>query len=243
MSYNEEDLTEATKIIAYLKSIRIFAIVILILGVLYFGFKLYNNTTGTELYLLDGFIGLLSLGSLAIFISLISKTAAIYGISSILAGLIFAYSVFSYRGDTDSFIVGIGVLAGLIVVRQGFRAAFGSRSQEAFSRANQKKVSFVIHVLKSLKQKRPDGKDAMHGTYTHEEKRKKLSIQLLDDVACFVLEGQADPTFFDRKNVYMSELRRNGSTLDISIMVDNHDWIEAQFSPDDFKKYEAWKDR
>ena len=66
---------------------------------------------------------------------------------------------------------------------------------------------------------------------------------MLDDVACFVLEGQADPTFFDRKNVYMSELRRNGSALDISIMVDNHDWIEAQFSPDDFKKYEAWKDR
>ena len=243
MKYNETDLTEATKIIAYLKSIRIFAIVILILGVLYFGFKLYNNTTGTELYLLDGFIGLLSLGSLAIFIRLTSTTAAIYGISSILAGLIYSYSVFSYRGDTDSFLIGIGVIAGLIVVRQGFKVAFGNRSQEAFSRANQKKVSFVINLLRSLKQSLPDEKNAIHCTYTHEEKKRKLSIQLLDDVACFVLEGQSDPTFFDRKNVYMSVLQRNADSLNVSIMVDNHDWIEAQFKPDDLRKYEAWKDR
>lgn len=242
MKYNEADLTEATKILAYLRSIRIYAIVILILGVLYLGFKIHNNTTGTELYLLDCFIGIISLGSLSVFITLNSKTANLYGISSIIAGAIYSFSVVYYRGDTDTFITGIGVFAGLIVMKQGVNVAFGNRSQEAFSRANQKKVSFIINLLKSLKQSLPNEKNVIHSTYTHEGKQKNLSIQLLDDVACFLLEGNSEPMFFDRKNVYMSVLQKNADSLNVSIMVDNHDWIEAQFKPDDLKKYQAWKD-
>ena len=242
MKYNETDLTAATKIIAYLRSIRIYALVILILGVLYLGFKMYNNTTGTELYLLDCFIGIISLGSLSIFITLNSKTANIYGISSIIAGAVYAFSVVYYRGDTDAFITGIGVIAGLIVIKQGVNVAFGNRSQEAFSRANQKKVSFVINLLKSLRQSPPNEKNAIQCTYTHEGKQKKLSIQLLDDVACFLLEENSEPMFFDRTAVYITELQKNANFLHVSIMVDNHDWIEAQFKPDDYKKYQAWKD-
>ena len=242
MKYNEADLTEATKILAYLRSIRIYAIVILILGVLYLSFKIHNNTTGTELYLLDCFIGIISLGSLSVFITLNSKTANLYGISSIIAGAIYSFSVVYYRGDTDAFVTGIGVFAGLIVMKQGVNVAFGNRSQEAFSRTNQKKVSFVINLLKSLKQSRPNGKNAIHCTYTHEGKQKNLSIQLLDDVACFLLEGNSEPMFFDRKNVYMSVLQKNADSLNVSIMAANHDWIEAQFKPDDLKKYQSWKD-
>ena len=214
MKYNETDLTEATKIIAYLRSIRIYAIVILILGVLYLGFKIYNNTTGTELYLLDCFIGIISLGSLSIFITLNSKTANIYGISSIIAGAVYSFSVVYYRGDTDTFVTGIGVIAGLIVIKQGVNVAFGSRSQEAFSRANQKKVSFVINLLKSLKQSMPNEKNVIHCTYTHEGKQKNLSIQLLDDVACFFLKGNSEPMFFDRNTVYITELQKNRGFLE-----------------------------
>jgi hypothetical protein len=242
MKYDETDLTEATKIISYLRSIQIFAFVILILSVLYLGFKIYNNTTGTELYLLDCFIGIMGLGSLAIFINLNSKTANMYGVSCIIAGVIYSFSIIYYRGDTDSFITGTGLLVGLIVIRQGVRVAFGNRSQEAFSKVNQKKVAFVMNILKSLQQSLPNENDVIHCTYTDEGEKRNLSIKLLDDVACFVLKVNSEPVFFDRNNVYISLLQENQDFLDVSISVHNHDWLEAQLKPDDFKKYEAWKD-
>jgi len=243
MQYSETDLTEATKIISYLRSIQIYAVVILILSVLYVGFKIHNNTIGIELYLLDSFIGLVSLGSLAIFINLNSTTANMYGVSCIISGIIYSFSIVYYRGDTDTFITGIGLLAGLTVIRQGAKVAFGNRTKEAFSKVNQKKIAFVIHILKSLKQSLSNENDAIHCTYTDDEKRRNLSIKLLDDVACFVLHGHSEPIFFDRNNVYISQLQKNQDFLEVSISVDNHDWLEAQLKPDDFIKYEKWKDR
>ena len=69
-----------------------------------------------------------------------------------------------------------------------------------------------------------------------------MSIKLLDDVACFLLNGHSTPTFVDRNNIYISDLQGNQNFLQVSIVAYNHDWLEAQFKPDDFKKYEAWKD-
>ena len=65
---------------------------------------------------------------------------------------------------------------------------------------------------------------------------------LLHDVACFLLNRYSTPIFIDRNNVYISELQRNPDLLDVSIIAYHHDWLEAQFKPDDFKKYQAWKD-
>jgi hypothetical protein len=243
MRYSETDLTEATKIISYLRSIRIYAVTILLSGLLYLGLKIHNNTTGTELYLLYCFIGIIMLGSLSISIRLNYKTANIYGLSCIIAGVIYLFSILYYRGETPGFFIAIGSIVSLIVIRQGVSVAFGNRSQEAFSRVNQKKVSFVKNLLKSLKQSLPNEKNAIHCTYTDDNGEKRsLSIKLLDDVACFLLNGNSTPIFFDRNNVYISELQGNPNLLNVSINVDNHDWLEAQFKPDDFKKYHAWKD-
>jgi hypothetical protein len=242
MKYSETDLTETTKILSYLRSIQIYAVIILIVSALYFCFKIYMNTKGTELYLLDCFIGIVSLGSLSVFINLTSFTANIYGISCILAGVLYSFSIIYYRGDTDSFVIAIGFIAGLIVIRQGVKVAFGNRTKEAFSMANQKRVLFLINLLKSLRQSLPNEKDAIHCTYTHEGKKRSLSIKLLDDVACFLLQGHSEPIFFDRNNVYISELQKYPDFVQVSITVENHDWLEAQFKPDDFKKYVKWKD-
>jgi len=243
MKYNETDLTEATKIISYLRSIRIYAVTILFSSLLYLGLKLHNNIKGTELYLLYCFTGIIILGSLSVIIRLNSKTANIYGLSCIVAGVIYSFSIFYYRGETPDFFTTIGFIVGLIVIRQGVSVAFGSRSQEAFSKVNQEKVSFVNNLLKSLKQSHPDEKNAIHCTYTDDEgKKRNLSIKLLDDVACFLLTGDSTPIFFGRNSVYISELQGNPNFLNVSIIIDNHDWLEAQFKLDDFKKYQAWKD-
>jgi hypothetical protein len=243
MKYSETDLTEATKIISYLRSMRIYAVAIFFSGLLYLGLKIHNNTKGTELYLLYCFTGIIILGSLSIIIRLNYKTANIYGLSCIIAGVIYSFSILYYRGETPGFFTAIGSVVGLIVIRQGVSVAFGNRSQEAFSRVNQKKVSFVKNLLKSLKQSLPDEKNVIHCTFADDKGEKRdLSIKLLDDVACFLLNGHSTPIFFDCNNVYISELQGNRNFLNVSINVDNHDWLEAQFKPDDFKKYQAWKD-
>jgi hypothetical protein len=243
MKYSETDLTEATKIISYLRSIRIYAVTILFSSLLYLGLKIHNNINGTELYLLYCFTGIIILGSLSIIIRLNYKTANIYGISCIIAGVIYSFSMLYYRGETWGFFNTIGFIAGIIVIRQGVSVAFGNRSQEAFSRVNQMKVSYIKNILKSLKQSLPNDKNVIHCTYTDDKEGKRnLSIKLLDDVACFLLNGHSTPIFFDRKNVYISELQSKPNLLNVSIIVDNHDWLEAQFKPDDFKKYQAWKD-
>ena len=141
------------------------------------------------------------------------------------------------------FLQQLAFIVGLIVIRHGVIVAFGNRSQEAFSRVNQMQVAYIINILKSLKQSLPNDKNIIHCTYTDDKgKKRNLSIKLLDDVACFVLSGHSDPIFFDRNNVYISELQRNPDLLDVSIIAYHNDWLEAHFKPDDFKKYESWKD-
>jgi hypothetical protein len=243
MKYTETDLTEAIKIISYLRSIRIYAVTILFSSLLYVWLQIHNNIKGAELYLLYCFTGIIILGSLSIIIRLNYKTANIYGISCIIAGVIYSFSMLYYQGETPVFFTTIGFIVGLIVIRQGVSVAFGNRSQEAFSRVNQKKVSFVKNLLKSLKQSLPNENDEIHCTYTDDKgDKRKLSIKLLDDVACFLLNGHSPPVFFDRNNIYVSELQGNSDLLIVSISAYNHDWLEAQFNPDDFKKYQAWQD-
>jgi hypothetical protein len=241
MKYNETDLTEATKIISYFRSIRIYAVAILFLSLVYSGLKFLNDTEGTELYLLYCFIGLITLGTLSIILHLNSGTANLYGVSSILAGVIYSFSILYYQGATWGFFTTVGFIAGLIVIRQGVMVVFGNRSREAFSRANQAKVSFVINLLKSLKHSLPNEQNVIHCTYTDDSKKRNVRIKLLDDVACFLFNGNSTPIFFDRNNVYIIELQDNPNFLNVSITAHNHDWLEAQFKSDDFKKYQAWK--
>jgi hypothetical protein len=66
---------------------------------------------------------------------------------------------------------------------------------------------------------------------------------LLDEVICFLFNGQSTPLFLNRNSVYISELEANPKYLNVSIIVDNHEWLKAQITPDDFKKYQKWKDR
>ncbi len=243
MKYSETDLTEATKIISYLRTIRIYAATILFSSLLYLGLKIINHTEGTELYLLYCFTGIFILGSLSALIRLNYKTASIYGLSYIIAGVIYSFSILYYQGKTQAFFTTIGFIAGLIIIRHGVSVAFGNRSQEAFSRVNQKKVSFINNLLVGLKQSLPNEKDVIHCTYTDDKGKKiKLKIKLLDDVICFLVSAQSAPLFFDRNNVFISEIENNPNFLTVSIIVDNHDWLEAEMKLDDFKKYEAWKD-
>ena len=96
MKYSDTDLTEAITILSYFKSIRIYAVMISLLSLLYLGFKVYNNTTGTELYLVYCFTGLIILGSLSVFVTLNNITANIYGISYIIAGPVSIFSIIYY---------------------------------------------------------------------------------------------------------------------------------------------------
>jgi hypothetical protein len=242
MKYNETDLTEATNIISYLRSIRIYAVTILFISLVYLVFKILNDTRGTELYLLYCVTGLITLGTLSIILHLNSGTANLYGVGCILAGVLYSFSILYYHGAIWGFFTTVGFVAGLIVIRQGVMVAFGNRSREAFSRTTQAKVSFVIDLAKSLQQSLPNEQNVIHCTYTDEDKQKKVRIKLLDDVACFLFNGDSTPIFYDRNNVYIIELQDNQNFLNVSITAHNHDWIEAQFKPDDFKKYQAWKD-
>jgi len=243
MKYSETDLTEATKIISYLRSIRIYAVTILFSSLLYLGLEIHNNIKGTELYLLYCFTGIIILGSLSIIISPNHKTAKIYGLSCIIAGVIYSFCILYYRGKTPDFFTATAFIVGLIVIRQGVSVAFGNRSQEAFLRVNQEKVSFVKNLLKSLRKSLPNETNAIHCTYIDDKGEKRnLSIKLLYDVACFLLNGHSTPIFIDRNNIYISELQGNPHSLKVSIILYNHDWLEAEMMLDDFRKYEAWKD-
>jgi hypothetical protein len=243
MKYNETDLTEATTIISYLRSIRIYAVAILFLSLVYAGLKILDDTKGTELYLLYCFTGLITLGTLSIILRLNAGTANLYGVSSIIAGVICSFSILYYQGSTWGFFTTVGFIAGLIVIRQGVKAAFGNRSREAFSKINQAKVSFVTNLIKSLKQSSPQEQNVIHCTYTDDDKKRNVRIKLLDEVACFLFNGDSTPVFFDRNNVFILELQDNPNFLNVSITAHNHDWIEAQLKPDDFKKYYTWKNR
>jgi hypothetical protein len=241
MTYNETDLTEATTIISYFRSIRIYAVVILFLSLVYTALKFLNDAHGTELYLLCGVTGLLTLGTLSILVRLNSGTANLYGVSSIIAGVIYLFSILYYQGATWGFFTTVVFIAGLAVIRQGVMVAFGNRSREAFSKINQAKISFVIKLIQSLKQSPPDDQNVIHCTYSDDDKKRNMRIKLLDDVVCFLFDGDPTPMFFDRKNVYIVELQDNPHFLNVSVSVHSHDWIEAQLKPADFKKYQSWK--
>ena len=135
----------------------------------------------------------------------------------------------------------LGVIVGLILLKHGAGVAFGHRSHEAFSKTNQKKISFIKTLLKSMKRSPPDA-DVIHCTYKDDGTNRNLSIKFVDDVACFLLESHAAPTFIDRKDVYFSELERNRGSLNVSIIAYNNDWLEAQMKTGDYEKYEAWKE-
>ena len=243
MKYNEKDLTEATKIMSYLRSIRIYAVAITILSLLYLGAKIAGNTRDTELYLILIFTGVVLTGCVSVIIRLNHKTANIHGLSCIIAGLIYLFSIIYYQGETAGFFTAVGFVAGLIVIRQGVSIAFGSRARDAFSGANQKKVSFVQKQIEAMKKSLIDEKDVIHSKYTDDKgKKRDLSIKLIDDVACVLLNGHSVPIFFDRNNIYISVLQDNPDLLNVCLTVDNHNWLEAEFKPDDFRKYEVWKD-
>jgi hypothetical protein len=242
MNYNETDLTEATNIISYFRSIRIYAVVLLFLSLVYTGLKFLNDVNGTELYLLCCVTGLLTLGTLSILVRLNSGTANLYGVSSIIAGVIYLFSILYYQGATWGVFTTVVFIAGLAVMRQGVMVAFGNRSRKAFSKINQAKVSLVINLAKSLQQSLPNEQNVIHCTYTDDGEKRNVRIKLLDDVACFLFNGDSTPIFFDRNNVYIIELQDNQIFLNVSITTHNRNWIEAQFKPDDFKKYQKWKD-
>jgi hypothetical protein len=242
MKYTETDLTEATKIISYFRSMRIYAVTILFISLVYLVFKILNDTRGTELYLLYCVTGLITLGTLAILLRLNSITANLYGVSFILAGVLYLFSILYYHGATWGFFTTVGFITGLIVIRQGVMVAFGNRSREAFSRTTQAEVSLVIDLAKSLQLSLPNEQNVIHCTYTDDDKQKNVKVKLLDDVACFLFNGDSTPIFFDRNNVYIIELQDNQNFLNVSITTHNRDWIEAQLKPSDFKKYQKWKD-
>lgn len=242
MNYTETDLTEATKIRAYLRSIQRYAIAILFLSIVYFGFRFHNNLEKNELYLFSFFTSIVIIGSLSIVIRLNHKTAMIYGFSCIVTGIMFLFSLVYYRNTTPDFFTTIGFIIGLIVIRHGVSLVFGKRSQEIFSRANQNKISFVNNLIKSMKQSIPSEKNIIHCMYSDDGKMRKMKIAFFDDIACFLLTGQRTPMFFDRGNIFIFELQYSSDLFHVSIVADNHDWLEADLKSDDFKKYQAWKD-
>jgi|GEM_PF-2340788 len=243
MKYNETDLTEATKIISYLRSIRIYAAGLSILSLIFFALKIIGDVGGTGLYLLYFFTAVILVGSLSVIFRVNHITANIYGLSCIIAGVVYSFYIIYYRGDAADLFTGAGFIAGLLVIRHGVSLAFGSRARYAFSVANQKMVSFVENQIKSMKKLLPDEKDVIHATHTDDKgKKRALRIKFVDDVAWFLLDGHSAPLFADRNNIYISLLRDTPDSLNVSITVDNHDWLEAEFIPDDFRKYQLWKD-
>jgi hypothetical protein len=241
MKYSETDLTEATKVISYLRSVRIYAVILLCASLLYPALKIGINAKGTELYLLYFFSGIIILGSFSIIVHLNRKTAILYGASSIIAGVIYLFCVLYYRSKIQSFFIVPGVILGIIILRQGISVTLGRRSQEAFSKANQEKVSFIKNLLRSMKKSLPNDKDVIHCISDDNGEKRDLSIKFIDNIACFLLKGHSAPIFVDRGDVYILELRRSADFLSVCITLYSNEWLEAEFTPDDFKKYEKWK--
>jgi hypothetical protein len=243
MKYTEEELTEATKFIDYLRSIQRYAIVLLALSSLYSAFRLYQHADSHEIYLLAVFVGVLALGSLSVIIRIHHKTAITYGLSCVVGTGVFFYTLFLYGHTNPDIITATGIIVGLLVIRHAVQLVFGKRSQVIFSQKNQKKIAFVSNLITSLKHSHPGDKDVIHCNYISDDKSKKMKIQFLENVACFLLNGQRSPLFFDRDNIALFELRDNGDLLRVSVVADNHDWLEADLKRADFKKYQKWKDR
>jgi hypothetical protein len=241
MKYSETDLTEATKVISYLRSVRTYAVILLCASLLYPALRIGINAKGTELYLLYFFSGIIILGSLAT-IRLNRKTAIFYGASSIIAGIIYLFCILYYWSKIQSFFMVPGVILGIIILRQGISVTLGRRSKEAFSKANQEKVSFIKNLLLSMKKSLPNDKDVIHCISDDNGGKRDLSIKFIDNIACFLLKGHSTPIFVDRGNVYIFELQSSPAFLDVSITLYSNEWLQAKLKPDDFKKYQKWKD-
>ncbi len=93
-----------------------------------------------------------------------------------------------------------------------------------------------------MKESLPNDQNIIHCTYSDDGKMRKMKIAFFDDIACFLLNGQRVPMFFDRDNISIFELHDNKDLLRVSIVAENHDWLEADLKSDDFKKYQRWKD-
>jgi hypothetical protein len=241
MKYSETDLTEATKVISYLRSVRTYAVILLCASLLYPVLRIGINAKGTELYLLYFFSGIIILGSLAT-IRLNRKTAIFYGASSIIAGIIYLFCILYYWSKIQSFFMVPGVILGIIILRQGISVTLGRRSKEAFSKANQEKVSFIKNLLRSMKKSLPNDKDVIHCISDDNGGKRDLSIKFIDNIACFLLKGHSTPIFVDRGNVYIFGLQSSPAFLDVSITLYSNEWLQAKLKPDDFKKYQKWKD-
>lgn len=242
MKYREKDLTETTKVISYLRLVQKYAAAVLLFSIVYSGFRLYHSTDSRDFYLLTLFTGVMIIGSLSVIIHLNHKTVILYGFSCVVAGCAFLFSLFYYKNVTPVFVTAAGLITGILGIRHGVHLVFGKRSQEIFSRANQKKISFVRNLIKSMKESSADDRNMIHCTYSDDGKIKTMKIAFQDDIACLLLGGQRTPIFFDRDNIYLSEHQAKGDSLRVSVVADNHDWLEADLKRDDFKKYQKWKD-
>ena len=242
MKYSETELTETTKIIAYIRSLQRYAVAISIVGVAYLVFRLYATSEIIEISLLCLFAAVMVFGSLSFIIRPNHNTSIIYGFSCIVSALMFLFSLYFYRNTTTASLTTVGIIIAILVIRQGVMLLFGKQSQYIFSRKIQQRISFVKNIIKSLKKSDPNDANVVHSTYTNDGKTRNMKIQFLEDNACFILNGHTLPMFFDHSNISIFELQDNGDSLHVSVSADNHDWLEADLKPDDFKKYEVWKD-
>jgi len=244
MQYSETELTEARKIIAHVRSVRLYAIVASSLSFIYLVFKIFHATKGSELYLLICIIVIIILGSVVFMVRFNYRTAMIFGLSHITGGALFIFSAVFYQREAPALLMITSIIAGLIVIRQGISTAFGARLQETFTREYQKKIAYVKNLTKSMQQTPPSDNNLIHCTYKDpKEKRRPLKILLLDDIACFLLQGETFPVFLDLNNVFMIELQDDPDFLNVSVLAYDHDWLEAQMKKADFRKFQRWKDR
>ena len=93
-----------------------------------------------------------------------------------------------------------------------------------------------------MKKSLPNDKDVIHCISDDNGEKRDLSIKFIDNIACFLLKGHSTPIFVDRGNVYIFELQSSPAFLDVSITLYSNEWLQAKLKPDDFKKYQKWKD-
>jgi uncharacterized membrane protein len=240
MKCSETELTEATKVISYLRSVRVYAVILMCATLVYPALRVGTGAKGAELYFLLCFSAIVLLGSLSVIARLNRKTVFVYGISSILAGVIYLFSIFYYKSRVQFFFMVPGLVLGIMTIRQGMDAAFGRRSQDAFSKANQEKISFINEVLGALKKSPPD-ENTIQCISDDNGEIKGLSIKFIDNMACFLLKGERTPLFVERGDVYILEIRSSPEAIRVCITLYNNEWLEADFTPEDFKRYETWK--
>ena len=202
MKYSDSDLTQAIKIISYLKTLRLYAFATLSASVLYLLARLFFDLHGTELYLQASFTGIIVSGSLLYIIRQTFRSAFIYGVSCVLGGALYVFTLVYYHGKSEIIFLAFGFIIGLLVIRHGVSLAFGKRSQEVFSKVIQDIVAHVHTLAQSVKESLPDENDVIHCTYTDDKGTKRiLKIKFIGDIACFLASEETMPMFVDSNNV------------------------------------------